>query len=164
MSDVRFYYNDYRNLTQVEFMGIIGYFGKTLDTRFINYLLQSDTIPTKDMRRFIADVVTGRVKPKNKGRPFAIDLNYEIYERVTFLLSLKHWNLTPNGNKDGVINIVAEGLAESGLNMSEDAVLKQYQRAKKHMNEINGGDYKSVEDFIKNWKIENVRTGVEDTV
>lgn len=95
-----------------------------------NIIQQNDKI-TLDMRRFIADIVTGKLKRNAGKKPSTFKRNYEIYQQIDELLS-DGYNLTSNNVKDGAGAIIADR-----FKVSEDCAIKAYSALKKVIEEIN---------------------------
>ncbi|MDO9213049.1 MAG: hypothetical protein Q8Q54_00060 [Methylococcales bacterium] len=136
MSSVTFEYMGYENLSVYELNLIQKFFTGDFKEEAIDALMQSDTPLSKDMKRFIADILTGRVKQKKKGRPDNTRRDISIYNYVSEGLSDGE-KLTSNKDEDGV----AQGVADM-MELSVDTVIKAYQKIK------NGGGYDNPLYFI----------------
>jgi hypothetical protein len=96
----------------------------------LDNLLQSDKLLSKDMRRFIADVVGGRVKPKG-GRPPKKALGRAIHRRIESLLANKR-HLRTTTNRDGTTKkLGAAGIIAEQVGLSEAAIISAYQSVQK---------------------------------
>jgi len=123
----RYGYMGYENLNSLE-MGVVrSYFeGKKTFKECTDRLFQSDIPLSTDMRRFLADILTERVKPRKMGRPSTLRRDRCIYTQIENLLATGI-SLTPG--KDGN-SAVAEVAIEE--NLPEDVVLKAYQKIQKN--------------------------------
>ncbi|MGZ8955530.1 MAG: hypothetical protein ACXW0Q_12720 [Methylovulum sp.] len=118
-------YMGYENLSYEEFSIIASYFNSSeMSKEVVDKLLLSDIQLSKDMRRFIADVFTGRVTSKKMGRPSTTRRDKWIYKQVEDCLSAG-FNLTSNKDDNGAVAEVAER-----MRLTEDVVLKAYQKIK----------------------------------
>lgn len=79
---------------------------------------------TKDMCRFVADIITGKVKRKPRKKPSTDLRDIQIYIRIEALLSDGH-NLTSNSSKDGAAAIITDEFS-----ISEEAAIKAHSRIK----------------------------------
>jgi hypothetical protein len=111
-----FYYNDYFNLSVTEWSAINDFMDRN-DPAALGGLIEQNDQLTPDFRRFIADLVTGKIKrPMKKASTFSRDL--EIYREIDDALS------------EGKTLVSSAAIIANKLNRSIDAINKAYYRGK----------------------------------
>jgi hypothetical protein len=101
-------------------------------------LLEKSYIPLTDgTRQFIADVFSGKIKPKNNKAKKLYFRDLKIYKAI--LITLRNGtNLTSSRDRSGAAYFVAKG-----FNISEEAAVKIFQRMHRNKTTI-----KSLEDYL----------------
>lgn len=94
------------------------------DTNYLVELIRSNTELTAGTRKFIADVLEGKVKRKRGGRKSNPHRDLEIACKIYSLIN-KGTALTSNRDIDGV---GAAAIVADEYEITEDAALKIYQR------------------------------------
>jgi len=114
----------YQNLTDDEIV-VVGLFftEEDGDKHLASYIENNHTL-SNGFRRFIADIVTGRVARKLHKTALR---DFKIYNTITKLISLG-LPLRDNRNQAGAVSLVGDA-----LKMDPESVLKAYQRYKNHV-------------------------------
>lgn len=99
------------------------------EVNYMDRLLNSETYLSKDMRRFISDIASGRIKPIKNGRPKKSSRNEYIHGQVQYYVDC---NLSIDESS-------ARAAKDLGLKFGNpESIKKVYQRYEK---EINNHDY-----------------------
>jgi hypothetical protein len=117
------HYNGYEDLVDSEIYIVIDYFTKkeSFKDKFNALLLSDAPLLSKDMRRFIADVICGRAKPKARRTTTSRDIGVF---RLVSILQNRGLPLTSNSKGAGAYAKVAERMG-----LSEDVVQRAYRHA-----------------------------------
>ena len=130
MAELFFEFKGYSNLWLHEVIAISDYMD-TNDPAPLAALIQENSDITPDMRRFIADLVTGKIKRKAGKKPSTFKRNFEIYEKISDILS-DECILTSNRFKEGAFQIIADE-----FEITEDLAKHAYYDIKKLISEAN---------------------------
>ena len=140
MEAVYYRYGNYRRLSESEFIAIVHYC-ESKEPSSLDTLIRGDTALSKDMRRFIADILTKRLLPKT-GRPRDFWQDYNAFILIDDLQLLGNLKLRDNCKKPGAGYLTAQALR---LPSSEEAAITSYQNVKKLTKE---GSRLSYVDFV----------------
>jgi hypothetical protein len=119
-------FRNYKELYIHEREAIIDYMEYN-DSGALTDIIQHIDDITPAMRTFIADIVAGKLKRKNRKKPSTFKRDKILHRFVKEHLAAGH-KLT-SGRVDGATALVSEGTGES-----EDTILKAFQRIENHNN------------------------------
>ena len=118
-------YRDYKNLDIHERDAISDYMEEN-NTQKLESIITNDNDISTDMKRFIADIVAGRIKRPARRKPSTHKRDIALHRFVKEHLSEGHI-LRSNSKNAGAISLVADGTRET-----EDVVYNAYKRINKY--------------------------------
>jgi hypothetical protein len=146
MSDYRFVYKGYTDLSWYELVAIADYMNLN-DSEALVSIIKYDN-PSPDMRHFIADIVTKKLtRPVNK-KSSVFKRNYEIYKQIGSLLNEDpKLKLTSSASKDGAALIVSKRLGLCKNEDDDETAKKAYIKIKKLV-ENSSPDFEKIQDVV----------------
>lgn len=141
MSDYRFVYKGYSNLSWYELVAITDYMNEN-NSEVLTSLIHHDN-SSPGMRRIIADLASNKLaRPRNK-KASTFNRDYEIYKQIASLLGEdEDLKLTTSRVKDGAGLIVSERF---GVN--EGTATKAYNKIKKVVEK--SPEFEKTTDIVK---------------